>query len=104
MDQIFRFFPMISSRYEGVSYQHLDGLIEGGFAFRVAAVAFYGQQVEGIVKSLAMKVPGEGTGKATEIASALRSVMATYHLCLLDWCKPQIITAHTELLETFLKR
>src|SRR5260370_7530432 len=67
LDQLYAFFTSALYRYEGVSYQHFEGLIEGGFAFRVATVFLYGQQVEGIVKVLGVGVAGDVGGEAQDI-------------------------------------
>jgi hypothetical protein len=104
LDQLEHFFPSVSYRYEGVSYQQSEGLIEGGFAFKIATTLCYGQQVEGVMKVLGLKV-GEEVPEANKgLADALREFMATYHLCLVDWFAPQLITADTERLRTFLER
>ena len=102
LDQLYAFFTSALYRYEGVCYQQYDGLIEGGFAFRVATVILYGQQVEGTVKVLGIGVIGDVTGESKDIAHALEKLMATYNLYLVDWCKPQLVTANIEKIYNFL--
>lgn len=103
LNQLDLFFTSVPYRYEGVSYQQAEGLIEGGFAFRVAPVLFYGQHVEGMVKSLSIKVVGKAPGANTEIVHSLQELMKIYHLDLVDWCKPQLIIADAEMISTFLE-
>lgn len=103
LNQLAPFFTSVPESYEGVAYQHTDGLIEGGFAFRVAAVLLYGQQFEGIVKILGLKIIKDVPGEYKETAHALERFMAAYHLYLIDWCKPQLLMANAEVLEAFLE-
>src|SRR5260221_273389 len=103
LNQLDHFFTSVPYRYEGVSYQRAEGLIEGGFAFIVAPVLFYGQHVEGMVKSLSVKVVGKAPGANTEIVHSLQELMRIYHLDLVDWCKPQLIIADAEMIDAFLE-
>ncbi len=102
LDQLYAFFSSALYRYEGVSYQQVEGLIEGGFAFRVATVLLYGQQVEGIVKVLGVKVAEDARGESKDITHSLQKFMATYNLYLVDWCNLQLIPADTEMICNFL--
>ena len=102
LDHLYAFFTSALYKYEGVSYQHFEGLIEGGFAFRVATVLLYGQQVEGIVKVLGVRVAEDVGGEGKDIAHALQKLMAAYNLYLVDWCNLQLVTADTEMIHNFL--
>ena len=58
VDQFARFFTPDLYSYEGVSYQGVDGLVDGGFAFRTSAALFYGQ-----ASRRHCKVPGYKSGR-----------------------------------------
>jgi hypothetical protein len=103
LDQFASFFTSALYRYEGISYQGADGLVDGGFAFRTSATLFYGQQVEGIVKILGVKVVEKVPAENKDIAHSFQSFMAAYNLYLMDWCKPQLITANGETIGKFLE-
>ena len=103
LNYLFSCFPAAPSRYEGVSYRGVDGLIEGGFAFWTAPVLFYGQHIEGTVKILGLKLVEEGPAAHKEIAYSLQKLMAAYHLFLVDWCKPQAYMANAEMIDAFLR-
>src|SRR5215469_9030777 len=102
LDQLYTFFNSAIYRYEGLAYQHFEGLIEGGFAFRVATVFLYGQQAEGIVKILGVRVAEDVGGEGKEIADTLQKFMAAYNLYLVDWCNLQVVTADAEMIHNFL--
>lgn len=102
LDQLYAFFAPALHRYEGVSYQHFEGLIEGSFAFRVAKVFLYGQQVEGIVKFLGVRIAEDVGEESKDVAHALQKFMATYNLYLVDWCNLQLVTADTEMIYNLL--
>lgn len=102
VDQFARFFTPDLYSYEGVSYQGVDGLVDGGFAFRTSAALFYGQQVEGIVKFLGIKVVERASAENKDIAYSFQNFMETYHLYLIDWCKAQLIIANGEVIGKFL--
>jgi hypothetical protein len=104
LNQLEGIFPSVSYRYEGVAYQQSDGLIEGGFAFKVATTLFYGQQVEGVVKVLGLNMGEKAPEANQDLADALQKFMAVYQLCLVDWCAPQLIAADAERLWTFLEQ
>ena len=102
VDQFARFFTPDLYSYEGVSYQGVDGLVDGGFAFRTSVALFYGQQVEGIVKFLGIKVVERASAENKDIAYSFQNFMETYHLYLIDWCKAQLIIANGEVIGKFL--
>lgn len=77
-------------------------MVDGGFAFRTSAVLFYGQQVNGRVKILGVKVAGQVSDETREIARSIQRLMATHNLYLIDWCKLQLVPANEEMLSTFL--
>ncbi|BCL79629.1 hypothetical protein ccbrp13_20940 [Ktedonobacteria bacterium brp13] len=103
LEQFVSFFTSALYRYEGISYQGTDGLIDGGFAFRTSAALFYGQQVEGIVKILGVKMVENVPVENKDISHSFQRFMATYNLALMDWCKPQLITANIETIDNFLE-
>lgn len=88
---------------EGVAYQHCDGLIEGGFAFQIPMLLFYGQQIDDMVKFLCLIELREKPGANNHIVPALQHFMTTYDLSLVDWCKPQIFSANPNALQAFLE-
>lgn len=102
LKQLPLFFTPIPYMYEGVSYQHIDGIIEGGFAFKAGTLIFYGQQSGGVVSSLGLKMEESVSQEIKTIASALQQLMATYNLDLVDWCGVRLISANIDLLTKFL--
>lgn len=87
--------------YDGLAYQQYEGLIEGGFAFKVAPLVFYGQQSDGLVNVLGVKIVSGDKEQGKELAAAVQKWMSASDLLLVDWCKMQLIPANMEMIEGF---
>lgn len=80
--------------YDGIGYQQLDGLIDGGFGFETAGVILFGEQHQDAVSALCLaSTPTKSQGEA--IGNQLKGLMATYRLYLVDWCRIAAFTATT---------
>lgn len=100
LEHFFSFFTSAFSSYDGIAYQGSDGLVDGGFAFSTVSVLFYGQQVEGVMKVLGIKM--RAPAEHMDIAHSLQRFMKTYDLCLMDWCALQLVLAQAKAISAFL--
>jgi hypothetical protein len=73
--------------YEGVSYPKEMGLIDGGFACKLAGLIVYGQAIGGFVQTLALHADPAKLEVVPELAPALSSIMSRCDLYLVDWCR-----------------
>lgn len=102
LSQLLSFFPG-SSLYEGVSYPKEIGLIEGGFAFKLAGITIYGQAMNSLVQTLALHAgPGAIEG-ITELVPALAGIMSRYDLYLVDWCTMTLLSPEAEAIQDYLE-
>lgn len=104
LEDLAAFFPCVPHWYDGLAYQQCEGLLEGGFAFSVAHIVFYGQQNDDMVSVLGVKAVSGDKGQSKELADALQKWMSASDLLLVDWCYMRLIPANRELLEAFLMR
>lgn len=91
-------FPEAQSRYEGVAYLLSDGLIEGGFAFRLGSLIVYGQESEGLVKVLGLQHTSLKGDHRKADAAGFEKVLSNKELYLIDWCKVRGMGAETDAL------
>jgi hypothetical protein len=104
LNQLASFFTGAPEIYDGVAYEHLDGLLEGGFACRLGTVVFYGQQSEGTIRTLGTKIVEETPEAHKETAQALQRFMEACHLYLIDWCASRLLMADAEMITALLER
>lgn len=104
LDDLAAFFLFAPHWYDGLAYQQYEGLLEGGFAFKVAPLVFYGQQRDGLVNVLGVKIVRRNEEQGKELADAVQKWMSASDLLLVDWCKMQLIPANVEMLEAFFMR
>lgn len=72
--------------YDGIAYQQVDELIEGGFGFETAGVILYGEQHHDLVTALCLASrPTKSGGDA--FSNQLKPLMESYRLVLVDWCR-----------------
>jgi hypothetical protein len=72
--------------YDGLAYQCVAGLIEGGFSFEVAEAIVFGQQQQSIVNTLCL-AESRATGREEVWNQLLKPWMARESLLLVDWCR-----------------
>ena len=90
---------------DGIAYEQSDGLIAGGFAYTIGAVALFGVQVDGRVEALCLHptrtqdapTPQEGT-----LAEALAQLMAPRDLLLVDWFRMAQVSADVGDIANYL--
>jgi hypothetical protein len=93
-----------SEAYEGIAYEREAGLIQGGFAWQPGPHTLYGQQQEGFVTTLGLRI---NTGAATisqDFITFLASLMAAQRLYLVDWCNTILVSAEAETLHQYFSR
>lgn len=89
--------------YEGVSYAKEVGLIDGGFAYKLAGLIVYGQATGGFVQTLALHaMPGERV-IAPELGAALTSIMSRCDLYLIDWCTMTLLSPEAAAIQAYLQ-
>ncbi|AEV69776.1 hypothetical protein [Acetivibrio clariflavus] len=75
--------------YEGVSFNGIAGVIEGGFAFEVCkGVVLYGREVNKLVHSLSLYVKDEESFESN--VDDIMEVLKSQKLCLIDWCRMKL--------------
>jgi hypothetical protein len=100
--QLLSRFPA-STLYDGVSYPKEIGLVDGGFAFRLAGLTVYGQAIAGFVQTLALHAgPGAIEG-IPELMSVLAGIMSRYDLYLVDWCTMTVLAPEAAAIQDYLQ-
>ena len=89
--------------YAGVSYPKEMGLLDGGFACKLAGMIVYGQASDGLVRTLALhNAPGE-IEAAPALAPVFTSIMSRYDLYLIDWCSMTLLEPEAAAIQDYLK-
>jgi hypothetical protein len=84
--------------YDGLAYQGVAGLIEGGFGFEVVGAIVYGQQQQSIVTALCLA--GSPSVDHEDVWNQhLMPWMAQHGLLLVDWCR--CVACDVQGLKTF---
>lgn len=78
-------FPNARS-YEGIAYQQVAGLIDGGFGFETADFILFGEQHQVFVNTLCLALTQAKSYNGTS-SNQLKALMASYELILVDWCR-----------------
>lgn len=87
--------------YDGLGYQNLDGLIEGGFACEVAGAIVFGQRQQSVVTTLCL-ASSRASEREEDWTHALTSWMVRESLLLVDWCR--CVVSDAQGLERFWTR
>ncbi len=92
---------------DGIVYEGSDGLIAGGFAYTIGAVALLGLQVDGRVQALClhpMRTQDAPTPQVDTLAEALAQLMAPRDLLLVDWLRMAQVSADVCDIANYLAR
>lgn len=104
LDQILAIFPSTCQVYDGIAYLGADGIIEGGFAFGLSPVTFYGQQAKGVIKVLGLDREREGVVEISDdVVTAFSTVMSAHNLYLVDWCRLAAFASGEEDVKRYLE-
>jgi hypothetical protein len=99
-----RFFPL-ATRLDGVIMMGTHGYVDAGFAYRLhSRLAFYGQEIDQRLRSLAVCLP-DGAGDAAGLAedvTAICAMMKTLDLILVDWNRLEAVEAEEADISAFL--
>ncbi len=80
--------------YEGIAYERIAGLIDGGFGFETGGCVFFGEQHQNVVTALCLAWTQDERPKAL-FSNQLKSLMENYGLVLVDWCRCTAFRAET---------
>lgn len=96
-------FSLGLTDYDGVSYEGVAGLIEGGFAFRTAAsLDVYGIEIGGAVTTVGLVVGRYVQGIEAD-ARSLANLLRGSGLVLVDWCRVVVVDAQEDQVLGYLR-
>ncbi len=96
--------PTESEAYEGIAYEREAGVIDGGFAWQVGPHTLYGQQQEGFVTALGLRINTRAATISQDFITFLANLMAAHRLYLVDWCNTILVSAEAETLQQYFSR
>ncbi len=101
LSELYAVFPVSRSDYDGIAYRQADGLITGGFAFKIDPLTVYGQQIDGLIKALGIQFSVGKVSDSIAVAAYFETIMSAHDLCLVDWCKTIAVNAEIEDLKRY---
>ena len=96
--------PKKMHQLDGLGYNDDgDKVIDGGFAFDMGSTVFYGQALEGRVKALGVLRGHHTLVSSGDLAAALTTLMSSYSVYLVDWCRVIQIQAEEASIKSHLE-
>lgn len=101
MSQVLAALPRNTHRFDGVSFERENTLIQGGVAFDLGGLLLYGLHMNGVAHMLGVqRLHGEALG--ADVASALTGLMDANRLYLVDWCNRIAVPAQKQAVRDYL--
>jgi hypothetical protein len=101
LSEVYSVLPPQAVQYDALAYENVAGLIEGGFAFRIDTLDFYGQQMDGIVNTLCLHSCILSYSLAA--AAFLKQIMTQQELILIDWRRVTGLSPDGNNVEQYLQ-
>lgn len=94
----------ITKKYSGLSYRGSEGVVARSFAFKTeGGLTLYGRQERGTIQELCLTNCNPNEHLEQDI-NVLKTLMADYGLCFVDWCRVvKEVAGNGELLSYFLQ-
>lgn len=102
MGEMLAVLPQTTLRFDGISYEGTDGLLQGGFAFGMEGLALYGSQVDGVASMVGIYRIRSAIGADLAAAQALTLLMQAHRLYLVEWCSMTAVPPQEHAVRAYL--